>query len=95
MLEVIGGFIGTVAAIGAGGVGYLQSRRFVSKRLRYVDQAQSPVVPVVAGVGAAVVGAPVALVLPFIGAGTVLVFALAVAFGTRAGVKSFGRAMLP
>ncbi len=95
MIELLSGFVTTVAAVAVAGVGYMQSRGFVSKRLRYVEQAQNPVAPVVAGVAATAVAVPVVAVLPFIGLGTAIVFGLAVAFGTRSGVKSFDRALMP
>jgi hypothetical protein len=95
IIEVLSGFIGTIAAVGAAGVGYVQSRSFVAKKLRFVDSASNPVVPVAAGVGAAVVAAPVVFFLPFIGAGTAVVFGIAVALGTRAGVKTFSRSLYP
>ena len=95
MFEARAGFLTTVATVAAGAVGYIQSRGFVSKRLRYVDQAQSPLAPVVAGVAGVAVAAPVALLLPFVTAGTAVVFGLAVAFGTRAGVKRIRRALYP
>ena len=95
MFEVLAGFITTVAAAGAAGFGYLQSRGFVARRLRYVDQAQSPAAPVIAGVGATALAAPVVLLLPFVGAGTAIVFGIAVALGTRAGVKQIRRALYP
>jgi hypothetical protein len=95
MLELLAGFVTMGATIAVGSVGYLQSRRFVAKKLRFVDQAQNPAMPVVAGVAAVAIATPVAAVLPFITAFTAIVFGLSVAFGARAGVKSFGRALMP
>ena len=93
MFEALAGFITTIATVAAGAVGYIQSRRFVSKRLRYVDQAQSPAAPVIAGVAGVALAAPIALLLPFITSATAIVFGLAVAFGTRAGGKQNRRAL--
>jgi hypothetical protein len=76
-----------VIAGAAAGLGYIRSRDFVASRLRFVDAAQSPAAPLVAGVAAAAVAAPVALLLPLVGAGTVLLFGAAVGVGTRAGVR--------
>lgn len=95
IVEVVSGFVGAVAAVAAAGVGYVQSRGFVGKRLRFVDQAQNPLVPVVAGVGAAFLAAPVVALLPWVGAGTAIAFGISVAFGTRAGVKTFNRSLYP
>ncbi len=95
MFEFFAGFVTMAATIAVGGVGYIQSKRFVAKRLRFVDQAQNPAMPVVAGVAAVAVAAPVAFVLPFITGLTAIVFGIAVALGSRSGVKSFGRALMP
>jgi hypothetical protein len=95
MLEFLAGFVTTIVAVGVAGVGYVQSRRFVSKRLRFVDKAQNPVLPVVAGVGAVVLATPVVILLPFVVPFTAVLFGLAVGFGTRAGVRSFDRALMP
>lgn len=66
-------------------VGYSRTRAFVTERLRYVDAVQHPLAPVAAGVGAALVAAPVVAVLPLVSAGTALTFGLAVGFGVAAG----------
>jgi hypothetical protein len=87
--------LGVVVAAGATAVGYLRSRSFVARRLRYVDAVQSPVAPVVAGVAAAAVAAPVVWVLPIVGAGTALLFGVGVGVGTRAGVRLIRRALAP
>jgi hypothetical protein len=95
MFELLSGFVTVVAAVGVAGVGYFQTKNFVGKKLRFVDQAQNPVVPIAAGVIAALVATPVAIILPFVGVGTAMIFGVAVAAGTRAGVRSFGRALYP
>jgi hypothetical protein len=64
---------------------YTRSRTFVSERLRYVDAVNHPLTPIAAGVGAAILAAPVAAVLPLVSAGTALTFGLAVGFGVAAG----------
>jgi hypothetical protein len=64
---------------------YTRSRAFVSERLRYVDAVNHPIAPIAAGVGAAILAAPVAAVLPLVSAGTALTFGLAVGFGVAAG----------
>jgi hypothetical protein len=69
----------------AGVVGYLKSRDFVHARLRYVDSAQRPSAPLIAGAAAAAVALPVVAIVPVIGAGTALIFGAAVGLGTRAG----------
>lgn len=79
--------IGLIAAGTAAGFGYIKSRGFVSRRLRYVDAAKRPSAPLLAGVAAATLAAPVVWVLPIVGAGTALAFGTAVGLGTRAGAK--------
>jgi hypothetical protein len=84
-----------IAAGSAAGVGYVRSRSFVARRLRYVDAVQSPAAPIVAAVAATVVAAPVVWVVPLVGAGTAILFGAAVGAGTRAGVRRIRRALLP
>lgn len=79
--------IGLLALGAAAGAGYIKSRHFVSRRLRYVDAARKSSAPVIAGVAATVVAAPLVAVLPIVGAGTALAFGASVALGTRAGAK--------
>lgn len=81
MFEIIG-----LVATGAVSVwGYVQSRRFFRNRLRFVDAAQKPVAPVVAGAAAAIVAAPVVWLLPLVGAGTAIVFGAGVGIGVKHG----------
>ena len=87
MFEAIAGAVGIAVSGGAAVVGYLKSRDFVTRRLRFVDVARSPAAPWIAGTAAGIVAAPVAWLLPVIGGGTVLLFGAAVGVGTRAGVK--------
>jgi hypothetical protein len=91
MLELLG----MIAAAGAAGAGYLRSRSFVARRLRYVDAIQSPAAPILAGAAAAVAAAPVVWILPVIGTGTALLFGAAVGVGTRAGIRQIRRGLLP
>ena len=74
------------AAIG----GYVVARNFVRRRLRFVDAIHSPVAPLVAGVAAALVAWPVA-VLPLVTTGTAAAFGLGTGFGTRSGAKALRR----
>ena len=48
-------------------IGFTQAKDFVSRRLRYVDAARSPIAPVVAGIGAALVALPIVWMLPLVG----------------------------
>ena len=67
--------------------GHVQSRRFVRNRLRFIDGIQNPAVPVVAGVAATLIAAPVVWFLPLVGAGTALLFGLGVGTGVAAGAR--------
>jgi hypothetical protein len=95
MIEMIVGLTGLAATVGAAGFGYMRSRSFVAHRLRYVEAVQSPVAPLIAGAAATAVAAPVVWVLPIVGAGTAIIFGIATAAGTRAGVKRIRRLVSP
>ena len=64
--------------------GFILSRSFVRRRLRYVDAIQKPSAPLIAGAVAAVVVAPIAA-LPIITVGTAVAFGLGVASGVASG----------
>lgn len=91
MLALLGFAISTAAVI----IGYTQARAFVSERLRYVDAAQSAFAPVLAAVGACLVGGAVAGLLPLIGAGTALAFGISVGLGVATGQREVRRALPP
>ena len=76
-------------------IGFTQAKDFVSRRLRYVDAARSPIAPVVAGIGAALVALPIVWMLPLVGVGTALAFGLSVAMGVAAGNKEIHRSLPP
>jgi len=76
-------------------IGFTQAKDFVSRRLRYVDAARSPLAPVVAGVGAALVAAPIVWLLPFVTGVTALAFGLSVGLGVAAGNKEIRRSLPP
>ncbi|MGH7717539.1 MAG: hypothetical protein ACREON_01675 [Gemmatimonadaceae bacterium] len=83
MLELLGLGIGAAAAAG----GYINARRFVRTRLRFVDGVQRRVAPWLAGALAALVAAPLTALIPLIGGGTALVFGVAVGVGVARGAK--------
>jgi hypothetical protein len=64
--------------------GFIISRSFVRRRLRYVDALQKPSAPLIAGVVAAAVVAPIAA-LPIITVGTAVAFGVGVASGVASG----------
>jgi hypothetical protein len=75
----------------AGLAGYYVCRNFVHHRLRFVDAVQSPVAPLVAGVTAALLAWPLA-VLPAITFTTALVFGIGAGWGTASGARLVRRA---
>jgi hypothetical protein len=81
MFELIALGASTVATV----YGYLQARSFTRKKLRFVDAAQSGAAPVVAGVGAVLVGGVAVAFLPIVGAGTAILFGIGVGAGVASG----------
>ena len=77
------GLISLGAAAGAGFAGYVGSKDFTLRKLRFVD----------AGAIAAVVAAPVVWLLPLVGAGTALLFGAGVALGMKSAQRD--RHLLP
>lgn len=88
------GLIALAVSIGGAWLGYGASRRFVRDRLRYVDAALSPGAAIVAGLGAAIIAAPVVWFLPVVGAGTAVAIGLGVGLGTRAGATDVKKGYL-
>jgi hypothetical protein len=64
--------------------GFVIARDFVRRRLRYVDAVQRPSAPLIAGVAAAAVALPVAL-LPIVTIGTAVALGIGVAGGVASG----------
>lgn len=85
------GLIGLSVTIAAVIIGYMNSRRFVRTRLRYVDAVQRWTAPLLAGLGAALVATPVAWLLPLVGSGTAVLFGLAVGTGVAHGARDVKR----
>jgi len=79
--------IGLLLGAAALGTGFLFTRDFVRRRLRYVEAMQKPGVPLVAGVVATAVALPVAA-LPIITMGTALAFGVGVGAGVASGRKA-------
>ena len=82
-------WLGVTAAALIGG--YVLSRNFVRRRLRYVDAIQKPSVPLIAGAVAAAVVLPIAA-LPIITVGTAVAFGVGVAGGVASGRAGQGGA---
>jgi hypothetical protein len=77
-----------LAAAGAGmGISYMRVRDFVRDRLRFVDAAQRPSAPWLAGIGTTLAVSPVVALLPILGAGTAVVFGIVVGTAVRKGQR--------
>jgi hypothetical protein len=81
LFTLVGLAITAAAAI----FGYWQAKSFTASRLRFVDSVHKITTPILAGIGAALVAAPVVWLLPFVGGGTALLFGASVALGVKAG----------
>ena len=73
--------------LAAGILGFVLTRNFVRRRLRFVDAIHSPFAPIVAGALATVVAWPAA-VLPLITFTTALTFGLGTGLGTASGSRA-------
>jgi hypothetical protein len=74
----------------AGGAAYgafRYTKKFVVKKLRFVPKARRNPAPWIAGAGAAVLAAPLAMALPIIGGLTALALGAGVASGVYSGDK--------
>lgn len=79
-------------ATGGGALfGYLQARKFVRRRLRFVDVIEKPGTPIVAGTVAALAAGPIAWLLPVIGIGSAVIFGTGVGLGVRHGARDVKR----
>jgi len=74
--------------------GFIMTREFVRRRLRFVDAVQRPSVPLIAGAAAAVVALPLTL-LPIVTVGTAVAFGIGVAGGVASGRSGGGPQQLP
>ena len=91
IFSTIAFIIAAVAAI----FGYGIAKRFVRDRLRFVEGAHKPVTPVIAGIGAYLVAMVAVGLLPIVGIGTAITFALSVALGAAAGSREVKSGNLP
>ena len=92
------GFLAMLIALASVVVGYSGARRFVRDRLRYVDGAQKPTAPIIAGIVAFLIALPISWLLPLVGLGTAIAFAISVAVGVASGsrdIKSGNYPSLP
>jgi len=84
------GIIYLAITVAAGVLGFAIARNFVRRRLRFVDGIYNPVAPWIAGIIAAVVAWPAAI-LPIVTVGTTTIFGIAAGLGTASGVKALRR----
>lgn len=82
--------IPVLAVLAATIVGFGLARRFVRRRLRFVDAVYRPATPWIVGAVAALVAWPVGL-LPFITHTATTLFGVAAGLGTASGVKALKR----
>jgi hypothetical protein len=72
--------------ITAGAIGFILTRNFVRRRLRFVDAVHSPWAPFVTGTLAAILLWPAAL-LPLVTLATAIVFGIGTGFGVASGAR--------
>lgn len=81
-------YFGVLAVVGI--AGYVISKNFVRRRLRFVDAIQSPLAPIAAGVLAFALVWPLSF-LPFVSTTTALLAGFGTAFGTASGARALRR----
>lgn len=81
--------IGLLVGAAALGGGFVFTRGFVRRRLRYVDAIHKPAAPWIAGAVATAVALPITA-LPLITLGTAIAFGVGVAGGVASGRKEPG-----
>ena len=94
MFNTIFAILALTVTVGSGILAFGFARGFVRRRLRFVDAVRSPVAPVLAAVGAAILVMPLTM-LPMvkivITGVTAAVVGLGAGLGTRSGVKALQR----
>ena len=83
--------ISTALAIAVAAFGYLTARGFVQGKLRFVDAVHHVAVPLLVGIGAMLIAAPVMWLLPFVGTKTAILFGLGVGAGVSSGARDIRR----
>jgi hypothetical protein len=94
MFNTIFAILALTVTVGSGILAFGFARGFVRRRLRFVDAVRSPVAPVLAAVGAAILVMPLTmlpLVKIVITGVTAAVVGLGAGLGTRSGVKALQR----
>lgn len=81
-----------LAILGVLGIGgYVKTRQFVRRKLRFVGAAHTPAAPLVAGGLTTLVAAAVVSILPIVGVFTALGLGLGVGLGVRHGSQDSKR----
>lgn len=87
MFHMLATLAGLAITAGATLFGYWQARQFTQNKLRYVDAVHRGGIALLAGLGAALVAAPIVWLLPLVGAGTAILFGAGVALGVSSGAR--------
>lgn len=89
----LGGLIWLGVSGGGALYGYIKSRQFVRRKLRFVDAIQNPVVPVAAGLATGIAAAALSMVplMPIITVGTGVLVGLGVGTGVLHGSRDVKR----
>ena len=85
------GILALILTIGSAAWGFWQARDFVRRKLRFVESAQTPYAPILAGATAGLI----AWILPFVGLGAAALFGLGVGAGVASGAKDIRRSLPP
>lgn len=83
-------WISSIITIAAGLTGFLLARRFVARRLRFVDAVYSPAAPFLIAGLAMLIAWPVSA-LPLVTATASALFGIGAGLGTMSGVKALRR----
>lgn len=94
MFHFIGSLTGLAITIAATLFGYWQARQFTQHKLQFVDAVHRSTTPILAGIGAVAIAAPIVWLLPLVGVGTAILFGSGVAMGVAAGARDI-RKRLP
>lgn len=88
---IIFAWVSTAITVAAGITGFVMSRRFVARRLRFVDAIYSPAAPFIIAAIAMLLAWPVSA-LPLVTATAAALFGIGAGLGTVSGVKALRRA---
>jgi len=84
-------WVSAIITVVAGLTGFLMTRRFVARRLRFVDAIYSPAAPFIIAALAMLLAWPVSA-LPLVTATASALFGIGAGLGTISGVKALRRA---